>query len=392
MSEKISKEVFLKRLNKIYETPNIEIEEWNGYTKKIVYYCYICGERHTKADARLLLEQQSFCTNETFSGRWDISSFKRRIEKIFPNKIEIITYTGLSNPLIYKCLKCGEIKKIAVARNIFSKFSLCNICEGTEKEVIRKKIDKIFLNNKNFELLVWRGTNKKADVKCLNCGKIAKRRPINIIQCPNCCPSCNNGAIKQKKDFSLVQQEIDSVFGEKSYTLLEYNGALNKKSKIRCNSCGLIFNCQISTFSKDTRGCPKCKRFKSKGEQLITRLLEELNANFETQKHFPDCNNNLSSFDFCIYSQNGDFSLLEVNGIQHYKQTSRFGELKIIQERDSKKINYCKEHNIPLYVIPYYKLKDIDNIKKLLFSLTRSTTISNESREESVVFSKDATY
>lgn len=383
MSEKMSQEKYMERINIIYDAPNIEIKEWNGYCSKIKYYCYKCGKVHENSNARNLLITKSYCSEKN-NKRWTEDNFKARLKRIYKKDIQIISYSGLSKPLKYICPFCGQEKTLHTARLIFSKFSLCNECEGKEKNIIKKKIDKIFENNKDFKLLVWRGATKKADVQCLKCYQISKRLPSNIIECPNCCPNCNNGATKTRLDKEECQRRLDETFGDKSYQLLKYTGQLKKDNLIKCNSCGFIFETHFASFINQSRGCPKCRRYKSKGEQLVASILIELGVRFEEQKRFPDCNHGLSSFDFCVYNKDNEIYLIEVNGIQHYKQTTKFGDLEVIEKRDKLKEQYCIEHDIPLIVIPYWKLDFKNEIRQSLSFLSGSTTIPDGSREESV--------
>ena len=83
----------------------------------------------------------------------------------------------------------------------------------------------------------------------------------------------------------------------------------------------------------------------------------------------------MSSFDFCAYDEKGKMFLIEVNGVQHYKETSKFESLDIIQRRDNIKQHYCEIKKIPLIIIPYDKLTDKD-IDTFLNFLKSSTTIS----------------
>ena len=94
----------------------------------------------------------------------------------------------------------------------------------------------------------------------------------------------------------------------------------------------------------------------SKGEYLITTLLNTLNIKFEKQKVFPTCcyNNASLRFDFYLPSYN---ILIEYDGIQHYiSQNSGWDTLKKLEKTrkyDEFKTNWCKENNIPLIRIPY---------------------------------------
>ena len=238
-----------------------------------------------------------------------------------------------------------------------------------------------FNSSKDFELLVWRGANNKLTEKCLKCGHVYNRYPVNVLQCFDSCPNCNSGADKLKIDFNEIQKRIDDSFGKNQYKLLDYKGQLNKHNKIKCLSCGLIFETHMVSFIDSSRGCPKCKRFKSKGEQLVQKYLEENNISFEPQKRFKECNNNLSSFDFCAYDKDNKMYLIEVNGIQHYKDNPRCGGLETIRRRDELKKQFCEDNNIPLIIISY---KELNKINDILGFLKGSTTIPDGSREQAI--------
>ena len=380
MSEKISQETFLSKFKRVYPNDEIEIIEWNGYTKPLNFICGICGQEHHIFDARQLLNKKTFCQkNAKNNVKWDLESYLDRINKIHNESIEIIEYNGLSNPVKYYCPRCHKIKMCNPARTLITRLSLCDECYGIEKNITKNKIDELFKDSKKYKLITWRGVNKKMTIQCLNCGAIFDRNPNNVIECFDSCPKCNSGAIKQRLPVEKVQEQIDREFGKNQYLLVDYQGQLQKNSKIKCLNCGLIFNTQISTFNT-TRGCPKCKRYKSKGEQLVQRYLEDNNIKFESQKRFSDCNGKLSSFDFCVYDKNDKMYLIEVNGRQHYFQTGRFGDLETIQKRDNIKIEYCKEHNIPLIIIPYSRLTEC-GVDSFLSFLKGSTTIPEGSRE-----------
>lgn len=377
----MTKQEFISNILKIYPESKLKIIEWNGFTREIKFECDKCGEIHTLKNARNILETQTYCSKEKVKNtKWGQEEFQKRLWRLFNLNIEIVDYNGLSNPIKYKCPFCGEIKTCRPARQLFTRSSLCDKCFGREKNIVKRKIDNLFSQSDKYELLIWRGVKKKLTEKCLNCGTVFDRWPHHVIQSFDFCPICRNARMKQMLDKNEVQRRIDQSFGKEMYELLEYKEQLNKHNKIRCLSCGLIFETQIPSFVDRSRGCPKCKRFKSKGEQKVQQYLEQNNISFTPQKRFPECNHGLSSFDFCAYTKEGQMVLIEVNGIQHYKQVIRFGSLEKIRRRDNIKINFCRENNIPLVIIPYYKLKDSD-IDEILSFLKGSTTIPSGSRE-----------
>lgn len=78
-------------------------------------------------------------------------------------------------------------------------------------------------------------------------------------------------------------------------------------------------------------------------------------------------------FDFAIFDNEDKIQLLiEYNGEQHYTPIEKWGgeeKLAIQQERDTRKIEYCKNNNIPLLVIPYWEYDRI-NLEYILSAIS----------------------
>ena len=106
-------------------------------------------------------------------------------------------------------------------------------------------------------------------------------------------------------------------------------------------------------------------------EELIAEYLTELNVNFKRQYTFVDLfseNNKPLRFDFAILSkQNSLLGLIEYNGIQHYEPVPGWGGLPALKQRqlyDTMKINYAKDHNIPLLILNKNNTNLKEDIKK----------------------------
>ena len=97
-----------------------------------------------------------------------------------------------------------------------------------------------------------------------------------------------------------------------------------------------------------------CLAWKSKGEDLIKRILELSNIGFISQFRFCKCKNkNPLIFDFYLPDYN---CCIEYDGEQHFKPVDFFGgekHFKIQQKNDKIKTEYCKENGIKLIRIPY---------------------------------------
>ena len=109
-------------------------------------------------------------------------------------------------------------------------------------------------------------------------------------------------------------------------------------------------------------GCPTCNI--SNGEKEMISILEKLNIKYVQQYSIPGC----------IYERKLKFDAFDIenivafeyNGEQHYRPVdfASKGEkwanqqFELTKNRDAAKIEYCKNHKIPIIIIPYWE-KDI---------------------------------
>lgn len=105
----------------------------------------------------------------------------------------------------------------------------------------------------------------------------------------------------------------------------------------------------------------------SRGEIKICDILTQAELSFKEEYSFPDLLSNKRHplrFDFAVFDDAGDLDfLIEYQGIQHYEPKEKFGGLAGLRQQqfyDMKKRMYCKEHNIPLVIIPYWDEWKID--------------------------------
>lgn len=124
---------------------------------------------------------------------------------------------------------------------------------------------------------------------------------------------------------------------------------------VRCD-CGNTTEASTSDLTQGRK--LSCGCMVSKGEQKVSDILKEAGLSFTTQQKFPTCllsehKNSFAKFDFYV---NNEY-LIEYNGVQHYKYNSSGWDTKekfeLTQQRDQKKIQWCKDNNMPLIIIPY---------------------------------------
>lgn len=292
--------------------------------------------------------------------------FLSRFYRNYPDgQVELLNYTAISNPLNVRCMKCGRKFSYSRARDCLSNFNCC-LTENARKI---ERLIKIYDTNDEFEFI------KQVDkdhfiVHHNKCGNDLIRVIGNSLDNPFACKFCETAKASNMLNISEVQEQINTKFD--SIQILDYNGQL-EKNHYKCLKCGLIFT-QQQTCLMQSRGCPKCDRFKSQGEVKLAKLLKENNIKYSEQVNVSALP--LQHFDFAIYNDDNQIAgFIEVQGEQHFEQREIFKDgLAKIQERDQRKRDYCRDNNIPLYELIYKKGKFL-NLDILPFS---STTISTK--------------
>lgn len=218
----------------------------------------------------------------------------------------------------------------------------------------------------NLKALSWDGDTKDAQVQCLTCGALytkkggcfLDKRKVSI--CKNCVPTQPG----QLKDTFELPEDYEYVE--------PYRGMLNKVL-IRHKKCGFIWGITPNNI-KYGKGCPKCNKKVSKGEQRIINWLDEHNITYKTQ--YP-----LKIEGHTFYA---DFYLpeydlyIEYDGEQHFKPIKHFGgEQKLMYQKrnDSLKRAYLKDK---LLEIPYTFLDKIEQILESSTTIPQGSTLQAE--------------
>lgn len=275
--------------------------------------------------------------------------FLKRFKTIFPeSKIKILEYTAISKPCIIQCLKCKKIHHYNKGNDVLNRHFCC--------ETHQTKLDSIIERLKNNdEYSFIKKVNKDNIIIRHNvCGQEMQRAIVSAFKEPCSCSYCQSVKFKNMLSKEDAQKKIDETFFN-TIQMLEYNGYDNK-GKFKCLKCGMIFTQRYNCLLQ-SRGCPQCDRWKSKGETKIMELLKENNIIFQEQVQIAELP--LQHFDFAVYDTNDQIQyFIECQGEQHFEEKEIFSDsLEKIQERDERKRKYCKDHNIPLYEIVYKKGK-----------------------------------
>lgn len=177
----------------------------------------------------------------------------------------------------------------------------------------------------------------------------------------------NCGCKTRLEGYKKHQKQGEIALGEKfgDLTVIQDIGMINGTHKCKCKcKCGNIINVTNDHLkSGHTKSCG-CRTL-SFGAEKIKNLLIEHKIPFIQEYTFSDLKSpsgGFLRFDFAIFKDSQLYELIEFDGIQHFKPCSGYFEnkLKQIQQYDKIKNDYCKNHNIQLIRIPYYKEKNID--------------------------------
>jgi len=155
---------------------------------------------------------------------------------------------------------------------------------------------------------------------------------------------------------NFIKKSIELFGNIFDYSLVECDGM---KSKVKLIYDDKVYEQVISDhlYGHLPRGIIK----ESKGITNIVNYLKNNNIEYIREYYYHDCKNiNYLRFDFFLPKMN---ILIEYDGRQHFESVSIWGgddALKITQNNDRIKNEYCKKNRIPLLRISY--LEDVELI------------------------------
>ena len=157
---------------------------------------------------------------------------------------------------------------------------------------------------------------------------------------------------KERTSKANGNQLVGKRFG--LLTVIEQVPSKNQRTywKCKCDCGNETIVCARELQNGDTKSCG-C--LFSKGEAKIKEILQLLKYDYKTQIGFADFRTETG------YKYRYDFGIFKNSVLQCLIE-----QMEFTQNRDQLKIEYCKNNNIPLLIIPYtdYDKIDIDYIKE----------------------------
>lgn len=251
----------------------------------------------------------------------------------------------------YGCPKCG-IEKNA--------YNHTTSVEDFAKDLLIKFGNKIRINQSTYTNLYT-----PAEFICPIHGSFINK-PAWVYKTRHGCPKC--GYIEGGRAKALTTEEFiekaKNVYGDYyNYSKVEYEQT-EKEVCIICPEHGEFF-IRPHSFLNGCH-CPKCSA--SLGELKIINYLDNHNISYKFQYSLDveeiARKTSIVILDFYLEYKGVTF-IIEFNGIQHYEHIEFFHTEEEFEDqlrRDQKLREYCKQNNIVLIEIPYFKISETENI------------------------------
>lgn len=206
---------------------------------------------------------------------------------------------------------------------------------------------------------------KRTQWKCrCDCGKekIVSTESLRSGKTQSC--GCLQAETARKNGLTQLNDLTGQQFGK--LTVLEYAGSQRHRSSWKCQcECGnIVIVNQMELAHGDTLSCG-CLR-SSFGELAIEAILQQHQLIYKKEFSFEDLtseNNVPLRFDFAVFdADNTLLYLIEYDGEQHFlnKTDGLWADnLAKRQLRDKIKNEYCINHNIKLFRVPYWEKNNL---------------------------------
>lgn len=248
----------------------------------------------------------------------------------------------------------------------------CPKCADTSRIISRTsntqefidKARKVHGDKYSYDKTDYKKVEQPITITCLEHGNFLQSPAKHLMGrgCPEC--SRESRIFKRTSNTDDFIDKAKKVHGDKySYDKVEYKNA-KKPVTVTC----LKPNHGDFPITPDNhlrgKGCPKCSE--SKGEILISKILNSNGIQFTPQKKFNDCTNRLEGkscrqlkFDFYLPDFN---TIIEYDGEGHFEPFRYTGGEKgfqKVQKYDEYKNQYCINNSIQMIRIPYTMKKNL---------------------------------
>lgn len=361
MMARKTQEQFVKEVKERFGSEFEVVSEYVRNNDKVSFRHKDCGLTFERSPSSFF--RSGKCPNCNGRKNWNTEKVSKEIKEMTNGEYTLVgKYRSYNEKVSIKHNRCGRTNKVVFYSFLYG--VRCPKCSRSKRGFEQRKSQEDF-EKEVFDLVgeeyrvksKYTGAFEDVLFEHSACGSIFEMRARWFIQGGRC-PDCSE---IRKWDTESFKEEVSSITKNEYKVIGDYKPRNKGKIKFSHNECGREFEMLGDNFLKGQR-CPFCKT--SKGEQSIRDILERLETNFVEQFKFDDCVDKAQlPFDFAIFKNGKLKSLIEYDGIQHFRGWHKKADsLKEIQRRDNIKNEYCKRKNIKLIRIPYTKFSEIESI------------------------------
>jgi hypothetical protein len=377
---KLTTDEFIEKAKQVHGNRfSYDKTEYTGAFKPVIITCPDHGDFLQRASSHLGGNGCRKCADELRVSKFtsNTNEFIDKAKQVHGDKYSYdkTQYIKGSKPVIITCPKHGDFPQSPTNHLSGGGCAKCVIESktGSTDEFI-EKAKQVHGNRYSYDKTQYTLNHKPVIITCSEHGDFPQA-PSNHLSGAGC-PKCAERLVAQKQTSNTEEfiNKAKKVHGDK-YT---YDNVDYKKSKedviITCPKLGHGDFLQQPNTHLLGSGCPKCSE--SKGELIVTKILNTLKIQFVREKKFEDCKGigkycRQLKFDFYLPEFN---SVIEYDGKQHFEIVKRFGgeeTFKKIQINDEIKNKYCKDNGIKMIRIPYtIKFDDIIPLLKNELGIT----------------------
>lgn len=277
--------------------------------------------------------------------------------------IRLLDERGSGSTAMWECqCDCGAMIKARGTLLRYGQVASCGSasCKGIEKDITGMIFGKLTVISKsNFKNSYSNHTYWNC--KC-ECGNTITVMGANLRRGITTSCGC-------KKTCDITEKRFGKLVAIKPTEQRDKNGGILWECKCDCGRVHYATPGNLNYGRILSCGC-----LLSAGEMKAGILLNEKDILYKTQATFETCRfvdtNALAKFDLYVDEE----YLIEIDGIQHYQYRNSGWDteekFQKTQEHDAYKNQWCRENNIPLIRIPYWKL-DTLCIEDLMLETTK---------------------
>lgn len=359
MAKKRTEKEFINLLNQKQDNQYQLLNHYVNNTTKVKVKCKKCGLIWVTTPKTLLRFRVGKNCNHHI--KFSEKQIKEMIKKVSNNKFTMLgNYKGAKIKTLFRCNKCGYEWET-------QPYSIYKIKIDCPYETHQVKHDDNWVDT---QLVLIKGIaylrmGHYIDLKTPilfrhnKCGKVFKMSPKNIIYNDQQCPyeRAKRVAKSNMINIDIVKKRIQKMVGNE-YQIADdktYSG-INNKCLMK-HECGYVWWVTPYHIYAGDDGCPVCNE--SRGENAIRRYLLKKHIRFKSQYRIKECKDKRAlPFDFAVFNPDNSLnSVIEYQGIQHYKSDSHFYSIDTVTH-DLIKKNYCYSNCIPLIEIKYPKSRN----------------------------------